>query len=38
MELKTVIGRRAFDRRMNVQLDHTDRITYLAGSLGVFLT
>jgi WD40 repeat protein len=33
-----VIGRRAFDRRMNIKVDCMDRITYQASSLQVFLT
>ena len=37
-KLKHVIGRRAYDRRNNIKLDSQDRITYIAGSLIVFLT
>lgn len=33
-----MIGRRAFDRRMNIKVDCMDRITYQASSLQVFLT
>jgi len=33
LELETVIGRRAFDRRNNVKLDSADKIIYIAGSM-----
>jgi len=36
-ELESVIGRRAFDRRSNLQIDCLDRILYDASSLIVFL-
>ncbi len=35
LELDTVIGRRAFDRRNNVKIDCQDRVLYSAGSLMV---
>lgn len=37
LELDTVIGRRAFDRRNNIKIDCTDRLLYNAGSLIVAL-
>jgi hypothetical protein len=37
-ELQYVIGRRAFDRRMNIKIDCRDRIVYIASSLLIFLT
>jgi hypothetical protein len=37
-ELEYVIGRRAFDRRMNIKIDQRGRISYQASSLQVFLT
>ena len=38
LELDTVIGRRAFDRRNNVKIDCQDRVLYSAGSLMVALS
>jgi hypothetical protein len=38
LELQHVIGRRAFDRRQNLLVDHTGRITYQAGSLQIFMS
>ena len=38
LELETVIGRRAFDRRNNLKIDCQDKIIYSAGSLIVSLT
>jgi hypothetical protein len=37
LELETVIGRRAYDRRNNIKIDCQDRIIYPAGSLMVSL-
>ena len=37
LELDTVIGRRAFDRRNNIKIDCSDRLLYSAGSLIVAL-
>jgi hypothetical protein len=37
LELDTVIGRRAFDRRNNIKIDCSDRVMYSAGSLIVTL-
>jgi hypothetical protein len=37
LELETVIGRRAFDRRNNLKMDCNDRIVYPAGSLMVYI-
>jgi hypothetical protein len=37
LELDTVIGRRAFDRRNNIKIDCSDRVMYTAGSLIVTL-
>lgn len=38
LELETVIGRRAFDRRSNIKIDCQDRLLYPAGSLIVALS